>query len=116
MNTVTVTDSTLGVEPRGLDKLWSFTRRLDIPLRHVRGATVDHGVTSEPKGLRGPGLGLPGKWAGTFTRDGERTFWNVSDPSHTIVVELLDEHYVRLVLTVQDPRSAVDAINAAIQG
>lgn len=38
---VTVTPTELIVEPRGLDKLWSFRRRVVVPLSHVRGATHD---------------------------------------------------------------------------
>ena len=72
-------------------------------------------MNAESKGLRGPGLGLPGKWSGTFTRDGEKAFWNVSDGMRTVVIELTDEHYARLVLTVEEPRGTVDRINAAIQ-
>ena len=113
-NIVTVTDTTLTVEPQGLDKLWSFTSKLEIPITHVRGATLDPGVADEPKGLRGPGLGLPGKWSGTYTRDGQRWFWNVSDVARTVVVELADEHYARLILTVDEPRATVDRINSAL--
>lgn len=113
-NLVTVTEATLTVEPQGMDKLWSFTNKLQIPLTHVRGATLDPGVADEPKGLRGPGLGLPGKWSGTYTRDGERTFWNVSDAASTVVIELIDEKYARLILTVNQPRVTVDRINAAV--
>ena len=109
MNIITLTDTMLVVEPQGLDKLWSFTRKLEIPLTHVRGAN------QEPKGLRAPGLAIPGKWAGTFNKDGDKSFWNVSAPSETVVIELLDEHYARLVLTVDQPRSVVDAINNAVQ-
>ena len=56
---VTVTPTELIVEPRGLDKLWSFRRRIVVPLSHVRGATHDPGMKHEPRGLRAPGLGLP---------------------------------------------------------
>lgn len=115
MNTITLTDTCLVVEPKGLDKLWSFTRRLSIPLGHVRGATFDPGANEEPKGLRAPGLAVPGKWAGTFTKDGDKTFWNVSTPGSTVVIELSDEHFTRLVLTADQPRSVVDAINLALQ-
>jgi hypothetical protein len=111
MNTVTVTDRTLSVEPHGLDKLWSFTRRLEFPIDHIRGATYDPGANSEPKGIRAPGLHLPGKWAGTFHRDGEKSFWNVSAPDRTVVIELTGEEYKRLYLTVDDPRAVVDQIN-----
>ena len=115
MNIVTVTATSLVVEPKGLDKLWSLTRRLEIPLEHVRGATFDPGATHEPKGLRAPGLAIPGKWAGTFYRDGEKSFWNVSAPGETIVIELTDEKFDRLVLTVEQPRSVVDTVNASLQ-
>lgn len=116
MNTVTITDGTLHVEPRGLDKLWSFTRRLDIPLGHVRGATFDPGANAEPKGVRRPGLHIPGKWAGTFAREGDVSFWNVGSPGRTVVVELTDERFQRLFLSVPEPRTLVDTINAAVTG
>ena len=115
MNIITLTDTMLVVEPKGLDKLWSFTRRLEIPFLHVRGATFDPGANQEFKGLRGPGLGLPGKWAGTFRKNGDKSFWNVSAPNKTVVIELVDEHYARLFLTADQPRSVVDAINVAVQ-
>lgn len=113
MNSVTVVDSRLIVEPKGLDKLWSFTRRLVIPLEHVRGATHDPGATGEPKGIRAPGLGLPGKTAGTFHREGVKTFYNITGKVDTVVIELVDEKYRRLVLTVDSPRETVQLVNNA---
>lgn len=115
MNEITVTADELVVQPRGLDKLWSFTRELRIPLTHVRGATADPGVADEPRGLRAPGLAVPGKYAGTFHRDGEATFWNVSDPRDNVVIDLQDEKFRRLVLTVADPSAEERRINAAVQ-
>jgi len=114
MNSVTIEGNQLVVEPRGLDKLWSFTRRLEIPIEHVRGATADPGANTEPKGLRAPGLSVPGKTAGAFHRDGEKIFWNVSNGRDTVVIELRDEDYQRLVLTVDDPRAVVRAVNDAV--
>lgn len=113
-NTITVTGTSLVVEPVGIDKLWSFTNRIEIPLAHVRGATHDPGMKHEPKGWRGPGLRLFDKLSGTFHHDGERQFWNVSGYEKAIVVELQDEHYNRMVLTVDDPRGVVEQINQAI--
>ena len=114
MNTVTITNGRLVVEPQGLDRVWSFTRELDIPLEHVRGATFDPDASSEPKGIRAPGLALPGKWSGSFHLHGETSFWNVSAPSSTVEIELRDEHFARLYLTVDDPRGLANTINAAI--
>ncbi|MEO6880970.1 MAG: hypothetical protein ABI181_08475 [Mycobacteriaceae bacterium] len=113
-NTVTCTEHHLVVEPVGIDKLWSFTRRLEIPLAHVRGATHDPGMRNEPKGWRGPGLSLGQKLSGTFHAEGEQQFWNVSGYENAVVVELADEDYTRLVLSVEDPRAVVDLINRAI--
>ncbi len=75
-NRVTVTGDCLVVEPAGFSKVWSFTRRLQFPLANVREATFDPGMRDEPKGWRGPGIGLPGRLAGTFHADGRKQFWN----------------------------------------
>lgn len=116
---VTLTADALVVEPIGLSTMWSFTRRLTIPLTHLRGATVEPDAADEPQGLRRPGLAVPGMRAGTFTRDGDNCFWNVSARRggyrRTIVVQLEEEKYRRLYLTVDEPRATVDAINAALR-
>lgn len=116
MNTITLSETTLTIEPQGLNKMWSFTKRLEIPLTHVRGATWDPGANHENKGLRGPGLGLRGKWSGTFSQNGDKHFWNVSNPTDTVVIELADEHFTRLFLTAANPRQLVDRIHAAMNG
>lgn len=112
---VTVTDTSLVDEPQGLDKMWSFTSRLEIPLTHVKGATHDPGMKAEPKGWRGPGLRLGDKLSGTFHADGERQFWNVSGYERVVVIELdPSQHFTRLIVTVDDPDQVVDLVNRAI--
>lgn len=114
-NRVTITPETLVVEPTGWNRMWSFTRRLEIPLAHVRGATFDPGMKEEPKGWRGPGLGLPGKLSGTFHADGKRQFWNISGYERAVVITLdPSERFERLVLTVDDPHLLVDDLNGAL--
>lgn len=98
-----------------MDKLWSFTRRIEIPLRHVRTASFDSRVMDGPKGLRWPGLRLPGKVAGTFYYDKTRQFWNVTGHHRTIVITLDGaERFDRLILTVGDPLREVDKIKHAL--
>ena len=65
-NTVTITDTSLSVEPHGLDKIWSFTSRLEFPLVHVRGATHDPGLRHEPKAWKVPETLPPVCSPGTF--------------------------------------------------
>lgn len=111
---IEVTRGMLVVEPVGIDQVLAVKRRIEVPIGKVRGATHDPGAAAEFKGLRAPGLALPGKWAGTFHRDNQRYFWNVGDAANTVVVQLAEAQYDRLYLSVEDPRAVVDMINAAI--
>ena len=115
-NDVTLTGDQLVVEPRGLDKLWGLRRRIAMPLAQVRGATYDPEAFYSGKGLRAPGLALPNvKWVGNFFRDGQRRYWNVRRGGQTIVIELDSKApFARLYLSVDDGRTLVDRINAAI--
>ncbi|MEW1721669.1 hypothetical protein [Streptomyces sp. NPDC093109] len=115
MALVRIDGDDLVVVMEGLDRLWAQKSSLTIPLVNVRGATADPGIAADPKGIRAPGTHLPGViTAGTFHLDGERVFWNVKDPSKTVVVELADERYARLVLQVDDPRATVALIESAL--
>lgn len=115
MARITIEAGNLVVQIDGLDKLWSLTSRLQIPLANVRGATADPGIVRDPKGLRGPGAHLPGViTAGTFHLDGERVFWDVHNGTKAVVIELADERYARLVVEVDDPPAAVSLIEQAI--
>ncbi len=115
MNTITINKNDLIIEPRGLDKLWGFRRKLIIPLIHVRGATVDSGVADEPKGIRAPGLHVFGKVVGTFHRDGETIFWNISNARNNVVIEFEGEDYARAIVTVAEPLGVEKMINEALQ-
>lgn len=104
----------LTVEVRGLHQVWAFKCRLRVPLAHVRGATADPGIVHESKGLRGPGLHVPGgAVVGTF-HHGQKHFWDVRSGAKAVVIELTGETYDRLIVDVTDPRAAVEAINAAM--
>jgi hypothetical protein len=112
---IDTTRQILVVEPQGLDKVWGFTRRIEIPINQVRGATHDPGAAEDYKGIRGPGLGIPGhKWVGTWHKDGQRHYWNVTGGKTAIVVQTTSPRFQRLYLSVEDPRMVVDLINAAM--
>lgn len=115
MARVSIQDGQLFVELQGLHQLWAFKRGIRVPLAHVRGATVDPGVVRGPKGVRAPGLHLPGSAViGTFNCDGEKHFWDVRTGRNAIVIELLHERYTRLIVDVEQPRAIVDLINQAM--
>jgi hypothetical protein len=114
MTEVELTRDALVVHVHGMDQLWALKSRLEIPLAHVVGAEVDPEIAREwHKGIRAGGTHVPGViTAGTFYQEGERVFWDVHDPEKTLVIQLRDERYTRLVIEVEDPRATV----AAIQG
>ncbi|MFJ7998799.1 hypothetical protein ACIQ7D_16885 [Streptomyces sp. NPDC096310] len=115
MAVIRIDGDNLVVVIEGLDKLWAFKGSLTIPLAHVRGATADPGIATEPKGIRAPGARVPGViTAGTFHQDGEKVFWDLKDPSKAVVVELADEKYARLVVQVDDPRATVALVENAL--
>ena len=117
MAEVELTEDTLVVHVKGMDRIFALTSRLDIPLSHVMGAQVDPelGHPEWWKSLRFTATQIP--WvvsAGTFYHEGERVFWDVRDPEKVVVIRLRDERYARLVIGVEDPPATVRAIQEAV--
>ena len=100
---------------KGLDKLWSFRSRLEIPLTHI----IDAEVNAEQvgrwwHGIKVLGTELPGLFAGgTFLYHRELVFWDVSDPAKTIIVSLDHERYRKLILEVADAETTAATLRAA---
>jgi hypothetical protein len=113
---ITIEQDNIVFQVQGWDQLWSLRSRLDIPRRHIKGAHVD----PEPamgwfEGLKLAGTSIPHVFrAGSFYQKGNLVFWDVSDPAKTIVVELTDERYAKLIVEVAAPEEAVRLINNAI--
>ncbi len=112
---VTIDGSSAVFEVEGLDKLWAFKGRMEIPLRHIRGVRADPtAARAWWKGLKMLGTSLPGVIAaGTFYQDGKRIFWDVHDPESAVVVELVDERYSELIVQVADPDATVAQLDEA---
>ena len=105
-------------EVEGWHKLWSLRSRLEIPLAHIKGARADPApAMGWFDGLKLAGTDVPHIFrAGTFYQDGDLVFWDVHRPENTVVVDLEDETFARLVLEVADPRAAAELISRAISG
>lgn len=115
MTRVRIDRDRLIVVLEGLDRLWALKSRLEIPLAHVQGATIDRGIVRDRKGVRAPGTHIPRViTAGTFHQSGERTFWNVRNGDRTVVIQLTNEKYTRLVIEVEDPRDTVALVERAL--
>jgi hypothetical protein len=114
---IDIDDTALTVRPRGLDVVWTTRRRIAVPLEHVRGARIDPDVVRH-----GPWLGAGYTdalldytvAAGPMYVQGRHEFWDVHFPERSVVVDLVDEQYERLVVDVDDPEDTVAQINAAV--
>ncbi|MGI4835717.1 MAG: hypothetical protein ACRYFK_19855 [Janthinobacterium lividum] len=98
----------------GWHKLWALRSELRIPRAHIKDAWRDPAAGHE-LGWRMPGTHIPGILrAGTFylgsSPSGKPTFFDVQHASNTVVVELADEHYNRLIIEVADPDAVVAAL------
>lgn len=117
MVTVTVVGDTAHFEVEGWDRLWAFKSTIDIPLAHIREARIDpESARGWWHGLRMPGTQIPGViTAGTYYQKDGAVFFDVHDPDNTVVVELHDEKYQRLVIEVESPGQTAALLNAAIR-
>jgi len=107
-------DDRLLVRPVGLVRLWALSSGIDVPLDSV----VDVGVSDRKgllRGFRAPGTYLPGfMTAGTFRSRGERDLWMVGRYEKVLVIELAGEKYRHLIVQVEEPEGAVEALRAAM--
>ena len=121
MTQIELTESTLIVHVKGIDKILAFKSQLEIPLTHVVSAEIDPIVVEKwghpnLKEIRAPGTGLPGVIkAGSFRLNGQWAFWDVHDPQKAITIKLADEHYTKLVIEVADPAATVAMIEEALR-
>jgi len=116
MVNVTIEQDRAIFEVQGWDKLWALRSQLQIPLEHIADVEFDPDQVGRWwHGWKLAGADLPGVFAaGTFYYRGELVFWDVHDPSHTIVVSLKDERYKKLIVEVEAPSEVVSRLRAAI--
>lgn len=116
---ISVHDDRVHFEVERWDKLWALRSSLEIPLAHIRAVRADSvAARGWWHGFRIAGTNVPGVLtAGNFYQAGEGwVFYDVHDPEGTIVLELDDERYQRLVIEVADPAAAVAELQAWLDG
>lgn len=114
-NTLTVEDGILTVTPRGMDRVWGFRSRVQVPLGSITNVSIERDPHRVPTGLRAPGLDFMGKLCGTFHVNGERRFWNYSGTGEALEIELAEgQHFRRLYLSVADAEDAQRTLRDAV--
>lgn len=107
-------DDRLLVRPVGLVRVWALSTGIDVPIT----AVVDVGVHQRKgllRGWRAPGTHLPGVMtAGTFRSRGEKDLWMVGRAANVLVIELHGETHRHVIVQVEDPEAATEALRAAM--
>jgi hypothetical protein len=113
---VTINGGRAVFDVKGMHKLWAFRSQLEIPVEHITAVEVDPAQVGRWwHGVKVLGTEFPGLFgAGTFYYHGQLVFWDVNDPTRTIIVSLDHERYKKLIVEVADPDVTAAALRAAI--
>lgn len=109
---VTVKDGRVEVAFAGLDLLWELKSKLSVPLTDVTDVEVlrPEDIAKGPfSKIYGEGAG-PDHSSGYFKGPDGTELWSVHGEETVLVVTVADGKYSRLVLGVDDPQAAADAI------
>jgi hypothetical protein len=111
-----IVDSNLIIKIQGFHKVLCFKRVLKIPMKQI--AAVKHFTEDDKgmfKGLRALGINIPGIiTAGTFYQEGKKTFWDVRNPSQSIILELKDNSFSKIIVEVSDRNAIIAKIQATL--
>lgn len=100
-------------EVQGMHKLWCLKNKIKIPKGNVIKAFQAEQEFPFWKGWRIPGINLPGVLtAGTYYKKGKRNFWDVTNKQKTIVVELKNSRFNKLIIDVENPLEAITLLNS----
>lgn len=115
MAKVTINSGGLHVSMGLFETIRALQGSFNIPLSKIRGATDDPKYISSGLGLRSPGTGFPGLIAeGTFRKDGQKTLSLWRAGQETVVIELANSRWDRLLVGCQDAKALTHLINKAI--
>lgn len=113
---VTIEGDRVVFQVEGLDRLWVFRSRLEIPVSHL--IHIEHDPDAVGRwwhGFKLIGADIPGLFAaGTFYYHGDVVFWDVRDPSKAVIITLDHEWYKQLIIEVADAEATVARVRAAI--
>lgn len=111
MVTVTKKADTFLFEVEGLHKIWALKNQLSIATKNIVRAYQDDSELTGWKGWRMPGTHIPYViTAGTYYKNGDRTFWDVVNKENAIIIKLKDEKYQKLIIEVDNPTAVIQLL------
>ena len=111
MVSVTLNDDTFIFEIKGFHKIWAMESKITISKENIIRAYQNKNEFTFWSGFRMPGTEIPGIiTAGTFYKKG-RNFWDVMNKKNSLIVELKDSYYKKLIIEVENPEESMRLLN-----
>ena len=102
MTTLQISGTALQVRFTPLEKVLGLVRDHDVPLSSVVTATLADDGLAAARGIRAPGLGIPGRRKLGTWRGRGRTLVSARRGQPAVVLELDGQRFVRMVLGADD--------------
>lgn len=116
MADIRITDGHLEVALTRREKIAGLLGDVDVPVAAIRHVEVVENAFDAVRGLRAPGLAIPGLTrVGTWRGRGRRTCVVARAGHQALVVDLEGQRYDRLVVSTTDAASLRDRIQAAVR-
>jgi hypothetical protein len=110
-----ITDYTVTVVLSVVEKVEALHRNITVPRWAILGVRAVADGMAEARGRPGLGTEVPGVvMAGTFSRDGARTFAICHGHRPAVVIELSGQPFDRLLVTVDDPDAAAARLTSGL--
>jgi hypothetical protein len=102
---------------KGIDTFLTCKNKLNIPLKNIVSVSHYNGEYNTCfKGIRWPGVNIPGLVAaGTFYQKGQKIFWGVKNSSKSIILELKNNSFTRVIVEVDNPDESIKAIQTSLK-
>jgi hypothetical protein len=121
---ISLDESTLTIEPRGIHKVLSLKGHIAVPLTSIAGVdrelpdsfSVRWGLMNKRVGSHIPGFYVAGVFRPFRGDDKNTTFWLVRHPDKAIRILLRNHKYDAVIVEVDDPAAWVDRIQDVIGG
>lgn len=115
MATLHTTSRTLTVSLSPAEKVLGLLRDVEVPLSAVRDAAVVPDGLAAARGVRAPGLGLPGRRKiGTWRRPGEKTLVSVRRGQPAVRVRLAGQRFDTLLVGTDDAATVAATVAAGL--
>jgi hypothetical protein len=117
MTQVTITGTSIEVRFTTMEKIAGLMRNQEVDRRHIAAVTVASDGVAAARGIRAPGLGVPGlRKIGTWRQKGARTLVSVRRGQPALSLHLTDGPYAHMLLGTADAQLLADELAPAATG